>query len=109
MRVAFTELRRKRWRDVSLQDLAARYGAAKIRLDTLADPSPTPEQLLSQEVLLAMLERLIAEELTDRQWQALVAVEIDEVPLKRWRGAWAPTATRSTSYCTMPAGGSRGG
>ncbi len=82
VRVAFTELRRMRWRDVSLQDLVARYGAAKIRLDTLADPSPTPEQLLSQEVLLAMLERLIAEELTDRQRQALVAVEINKVPVE---------------------------
>jgi hypothetical protein len=41
-------------------------------MDALADPSPTPEQLLSQQVLLAVLERLIAEELTDRQRQALV-------------------------------------
>lgn len=82
VRVAFTELRRKQWRDVSLQDLVSRYGATKTRLDTLADPSPTPEQLLSQEVLLAMLERLIAEELTDRQRQALVAVEMNKVPVE---------------------------
>jgi RNA polymerase sigma-70 factor (ECF subfamily) len=82
VRVAFTELRRKRWRDVSLQDLVARYGAVRARMDTVADPSPTPEQLLSQQVLLTILERLIAEELTDRQRQALVAVEIDEVPLE---------------------------
>jgi RNA polymerase sigma-70 factor (ECF subfamily) len=82
VRVAFTELRRKRWRDVSLQDLVARYGAAKARMDTLADPSPTPEQLLSQQVLPATLERFIVEELTDRQRQALVAVEIEEMPLE---------------------------
>ena len=67
---------------MSLQDLVARYGATKIWLDTLADPSPTPEQSLSQEVLLTMLERLIAEELTDRQRQALVAVEINKVPVE---------------------------
>lgn len=82
VRVAFTELRRKQWREVSLQDLVARYGAAKTRMDTLVDPSPTPEQLLSQQVLLAMLERLIAEELTDRQRQALMAVEINKVPVE---------------------------
>lgn len=82
VRVAFTELRRKQWRDVSLQDLVARHDATKIRLDTLADPSPTPEQFMSRQVLVAMLERLIAEELTDRQRQALVAVEIEEMPLE---------------------------
>ncbi|HEV2093313.1 MAG TPA: sigma-70 family RNA polymerase sigma factor [Rubrobacter sp.] len=82
VRVAFTELRRKQWRDVSLQDLVARYGATKVRLDTLTDPLPTPEQLISQQVLLAMLERSIAEELTDWQRQALVAVEINKVPLE---------------------------
>ncbi len=82
VRVAFTELRRKQWRDVSLQDLVARYGAPKARMDALGDPAPTPEQLLSQQDLLAMLERLIAEELTDRQRQALVAVEIEEMPLE---------------------------
>ncbi len=82
VRVAFTELRRKQWRDVSLQDLVSRHDAAKIRLDTLTDPLPTPEQLLSQQVMLAMLERFIAEELTDRQRQALVAAEIEEMPLE---------------------------
>ncbi len=55
VRVAFTELRRKQWRNVSLQDLVSRHEATKIRLDTLADPLPTPEQLLSQQVMLAML------------------------------------------------------
>ncbi len=82
VRVAFTELRRKQWRDVSLQDLVSRYDAAKIRLDTLDDPLPTPEQMLSQQAILAMLERFIAEELTDRQRQALVAAEIEEMPLE---------------------------
>jgi RNA polymerase sigma-70 factor (ECF subfamily) len=80
--VAFTELRRKQWRDVSLQDLAARYGAAKVGPDTLTDPLPTPERLMSRQVLLAMLERFIVEELTDRQRQALVMVEINRVPLE---------------------------
>ncbi len=82
VRLAFTELRRKQWRDVSLQDLVSRYDAAKTRLDTLADPLPTPEQSLSWQVMLAMLERFIVEELTDRQRQALVAAEIEEMPLE---------------------------
>lgn len=82
VRVAFTELRRKQWRDVSLQDLVSRYDATKTRLDTLADPLPTPEQLMSRQVTLAMLERFIVEELTERQRRALVASEIDQMPLE---------------------------
>ncbi len=82
MRVAFTELRRKRWRDVSLQDPVSRHDAAKTGLDGVADPLPTPEQLMSRRVTLATLERFIAEELTDRQRRALVAVEIEEMPLE---------------------------
>lgn len=82
VRVAFTELRRGRWRDVSLQDLLDWYGATKIGSDMLADPSPNPEQLMSRQVVLAILERFIVEELTDRQRQALVAVEINKVPLE---------------------------
>ncbi|MDP9484289.1 MAG: hypothetical protein M3Q49_00585 [Actinomycetota bacterium] len=37
---------------------------------------------MSRQVVLATLERFIVEELTDRQRQALVAVEIDEMPLE---------------------------
>ncbi len=83
VRVAFTELRRKRWRDVSLQDLVSRYDAAKTRLDALADPLPTPEQSVSRQVTLATLERFIVAELTERQRQALVAVEVEFEALLR--------------------------
>ena len=89
VRVAFTELRRRRWRDVSLQELIAGREGTGTRLDTLADSLPTPEQSTTQRVMLGMVERLIEEELTERQRQAMVAVMMNGMPLEeaaRWMG-----------------------
>jgi RNA polymerase sigma-70 factor (ECF subfamily) len=71
--VAFTELRRRRWRDVSLNGLKESDGTELIP-DSLADPSVGPEQQAMQRIVLSMLRRLIREELTDRQHQAIQAV-----------------------------------
>jgi RNA polymerase sigma-70 factor (ECF subfamily) len=79
--VAFTELRRHRWRDVSLDEMTGSSGADFIP-DTLADPSAGPEQQAIQRMLLSTLRRLIATELTDKQRQALVAVRIHGMPLE---------------------------
>jgi len=76
VRVAFTELRRKRWKDVSLQDLIARYDGVDFTPVVLTDPDASPEQLVSQQAMMDMVQRLISEELTDRQRQALTAVMI---------------------------------
>jgi RNA polymerase sigma-70 factor, ECF subfamily len=82
VRVAFTELRRRRWRDVSLQELIAGHEGTGTRLDTLADPLPTPEQSTTQNVMLGTVERLIEEELTERQREAIVAVMMNGMPLE---------------------------
>jgi RNA polymerase sigma-70 factor (ECF subfamily) len=71
---AFTELRRRKWRDVSLQELLARGEATGARWDPLKDPLPVPEELMVREITLATMQRLMSEELTDRQHKALVAV-----------------------------------
>ena len=79
--VAFTELRRHRWRDVSLDEMTGSPDADFIP-DTLADPSAGPEQQAIQRMLLSTLRRIIATELTDKQRQALVAVRIHGMPLE---------------------------
>ncbi len=81
VRVAFTELRRRRWRDVSLHELVEASGTDFIP-DTLADPSAGPEQQAIQRMLLSTLRRIIVEELTDKQRQALVAARIHGMPLE---------------------------
>lgn len=81
VRVAFTELRRHRWRDVSLDEIADSPDSLFIP-DALADPSASPEQQAAQSMLLDTLRRIIATELTDKQRLALVAVQIHGMPLE---------------------------
>jgi RNA polymerase sigma-70 factor (ECF subfamily) len=82
VRVAFTELRRLRWKDVSLQDLVARYDEGDFTPAALTDPIPSPDKRATQRMLLATVQRLIAEELTDRQRQAMTAAMIGGMPLE---------------------------
>src|SRR5918998_1036624 len=58
MNVALTELKRRRWRDVSLQDLLDRRPATG---RGLSDPRLTPEQVAIQNMVLAKLRRTIDE------------------------------------------------
>lgn len=80
--LAFTELRRRKWRNVSLEELLARREATGARSELLTDPLPMPEETACQEITLAMMRRLISEELTDRQRTALVAVMLNGMPPK---------------------------
>ena len=79
MNVALTELKRRRWRDVSLQDLFAGREASDER--GLADTQLTPEQQALQNTVLQELRRLVDEELTDRQREAVVAVILEGMPI----------------------------
>jgi RNA polymerase sigma-70 factor (ECF subfamily) len=79
---ASTELRRKRWRDVSLQEVLNRYGTNSGESDRLADEQPTPERLTMQRTMLATVRRFVDEELTDRQREAIVAVMFNGMPLE---------------------------
>ena len=76
---AFTELRRKRWENISLDDLIDRY-EGDFTPAILTDPHPSPEQQVTQDALLRMVKRLIAEELTERQRRAMLAVVFAGMP-----------------------------
>jgi RNA polymerase sigma-70 factor (ECF subfamily) len=78
MNVALTELKRRRWRDVSLQDLFARREAANREPE---DTQLSPEQLALQNTVLQELRRMVDEELTDRQREAVVAVILEGMPI----------------------------
>jgi RNA polymerase sigma-70 factor, ECF subfamily len=76
--VALTELKRRRWRDVSLQALFAQREASD---RGPADVQLTPEELAFQNTVLGELRRIVDEELTDRQREAVVAVLLEGMPI----------------------------
>lgn len=81
IRVALTELRRKRWENVSLDELVERDpGPASSRL--MADDAPSPENITEGADMLDLVRRIINEELTDRQRQAMMAIVVHGVPLE---------------------------
>jgi len=80
VRVAYTELRRHRWRDVSLDDLTGSPDADFVPR-FMADPSVGPEQRAVQHSVLETMRRVIDEDLTDKQREALMA-KIQGMPLE---------------------------
>jgi RNA polymerase sigma-70 factor (ECF subfamily) len=81
-RVALSELRRRRWRDVSLQDLLADHESPDFTPVVLTDQGPNPELIAVQRMMLEKIQRMIAEELTNKQQQAMMAVMRGGMPLQ---------------------------
>lgn len=85
--VAYTELRRRRWKDVSLQDMITTDEGDEYTPAWLTDPGTAPERETSQNDMLDTIYGMIETDLTDRQREALVAIvqggmPIDEVALR---------------------------
>jgi RNA polymerase sigma factor (sigma-70 family) len=70
IRTAFAEMRRRKWRDVSLEEASLRRNeSVSMSVDSLADP----EQVATQRTIMVEFRRLVDEELTDKQRRALLA------------------------------------
>jgi RNA polymerase sigma-70 factor (ECF subfamily) len=80
VRVALTELRHRRWKDVSLDEILARGG---FDMPLLAGKSKYlgPEARTIQKELMATLTEVIDKELTENQRKALVAIRFHGMPL----------------------------
>lgn len=74
--VALTELRRKRWRDRSLDGIVE-TGGGDYTPAFMADAAPSPDNVTERAELLRLVERLIREELTDKQRTALVMATVN--------------------------------
>ena len=81
VRIALTELRRKRWRDSSLDELTENEDAPPPP-GLLADSQAGPETSAERIDMLARVRRIIEEELTDRQRQALVLLGVQDMPIE---------------------------
>lgn len=80
VRVAYTEMRRLRWQDISLDGLVSSHGPDFVP-DLLVDRSAGPDQQAMQRLFAETLQRIIATELTEKQRTALVATQIHGMPL----------------------------
>lgn len=78
VRVALTELRRKRWQDRSLDDMLS---AESPFSRSFAADTPTPERATERTEMMAHLEQIITEELTDKQREAMLLVPIGGMPM----------------------------
>lgn len=81
VRVAYTELRRRRWRDVSLQEVIERHGGGR-QPEAFSDRGPSPERETARNMMVETLHAFISEELTNRQREAMVAVMFEGMPLE---------------------------
>jgi RNA polymerase sigma-70 factor (ECF subfamily) len=80
VRVALSELRRQKWRDVSLDDLLEEKNDQPAQTRLEIDPAVGPETAAERADLLERVRRIIAEGLTDRQRTALVATGVRGMP-----------------------------
>lgn len=81
VRVALTELRRKRWNDVSLETLLVSSEGESIPR-ALADPAVGPEEAVQRTASLERVLRYIREDLTDKQRTAMTAAILRGMPLE---------------------------
>jgi RNA polymerase sigma-70 factor (ECF subfamily) len=79
--VAYTELRRRRWKDISLQDITETAEGEEFTPAILTDPSTTPEREASQNDMLQVVYDLIDTELTDRQRTAIISILQGGMPI----------------------------
>jgi RNA polymerase sigma-70 factor (ECF subfamily) len=82
VRVAYTELRRKRWEDVSINDFIPDDSGNDFTPAILTDRDPTPEQVTTQEMMIQKIMKMIDEDLTERQREAIYAVMFGGMPLQ---------------------------
>src|SRR5512142_3262327 len=81
VRIALTELRRKRWQDSSLDELVDNEESpAPPRL--MADRAPGSEAIAERADMIAAVRRILEQELTPKQREALVLLGIQDVPLE---------------------------
>jgi RNA polymerase sigma-70 factor (ECF subfamily) len=83
VRVALTELRRRKWREVSLESLLeGETDIAPPRRMARNAATSSPERVVEKAELLEHVRRIIDEELTDRQRLAMTAVALKGMPLE---------------------------
>ncbi|GIK26937.1 MAG: RNA polymerase sigma factor [Anaerolineae bacterium] len=80
-RVAISELRRARYRDFSLDSMAAEGELIPAEASLISEAPPNPERAAERTDTLAHVMRLLSDSLTDRQYKAIEAVALRGIPM----------------------------
>jgi RNA polymerase sigma-70 factor, ECF subfamily len=81
LRVALNELRRRRWRDISLEGLMGDE-ADDNTPHQFASFEPGPAAIVERADVLQRVQQIVTEELTERQRAAMHAINIQGVPME---------------------------
>lgn len=81
IRLAISTLRRARYKNFSLDDLTAGGDFLSAQANLVTDAPPGPERAAERDDVMEKIEDAFREALTERQYQALVAVALQGVPM----------------------------
>jgi len=81
VREALGQLRRRRWRDVPLPEMEMSDNPDAAPRE-MADDGPDPAAMVERNDLMMRINRIIMEELTEKQRQALMTVAMQGMPLE---------------------------
>jgi RNA polymerase sigma-70 factor, ECF subfamily len=82
VRIALTELRRKRWENISLEQLVEGEEFSPPKHLMVDHQASNPEHHVEGADMLQRIQRIMAEELTEKQRQAMIAIAIKDMPLE---------------------------
>ena len=81
VRVALTELRRKRWKDVSLDELVEGDDGLP-GFDRFAAAAANPDLAAEQVDIMARIQKVIKDDLSEKQRTALLAISVHGMPIE---------------------------
>lgn len=82
LNAAAEELRRRRWRNISLDTLPSPEDLSPLAEFLPSEKAPDPEKALQREQVWETLRRIVAEDLTKRQRTALIRLLIHDAPVE---------------------------
>jgi RNA polymerase sigma-70 factor, ECF subfamily len=81
IRIALNELRHRKWKEVSLDGLEEGDDPDGMPSERFSSGDPHPESIVERKDAIALVERILAEELTPRQHALMTAIGVKGVPM----------------------------
>ena len=81
IRIALSELRLRKWKEVSLDQLEESQDPDQAPFETFSNNDPNPETVIEQKQTMMKIKSIIDHELTPKQRAVMMAVNVQGVPL----------------------------